>query len=143
VQWLAPQLQQKRLCNGQTPSLQGKKGTSPSNDCRGNLVERAVNGGRMGHLKLVNIRALVDNNRVTLSQSKSQNGPKIAAGNIGGGIVVELIHVVDFAGEGGELNNPWSGCGETQRMGGIRIHDACKDVFMTAIQMMNARTVME
>ena len=85
----------------------------------------------------------MDINRAAVSQSECQGGPEIAARNIGSGIVVEAIHTVDIAGDGGEMNTSWPGRGETQQTGGIRIHDACKDVFMTAIQMMNARTVME
>jgi hypothetical protein len=64
-------------------------------------------------------------------------------GNFGSGIIVELIHIIDVSRDGGELNNRWPGRGETQWMGGIRIHDAYGDVFVIAIQMMSSKTVTE
>ncbi len=104
--------------------MQGKEGKSPSNDSRGNLVDRADNSRRVGRLKLVNIRAIVDDNRAAVSQCECQDSLKIAARNVGSGVVVEAILIVDVAKDGGELNNSWPGRGKTQRMGGIRIHDA-------------------
>ncbi len=47
--------------------MQGIKGKSPSNDSRGNLVDRADDSRRVGRLKLVNIRAIVDNDRAAMS----------------------------------------------------------------------------
>ena len=138
-----PSYSKRRLCNGRPPSLQGKKGKSPSDDSRGNLVDREDDGRRVGRLKLVDIRALVEDDRAAVSQSECQGGPEIAARNIGSGIVVEAIHTVDIAGDGGEMNNSWPGRGETQQTGGIRIHDAYGDVFVIPIQMMSAKTVME
>ncbi len=123
--------------------MQGKKGKSPSNDSRGKLVDRADNGRRVGQLKLINIRAFLDNNRAAVSQSKCQDSPKIAARNVGSRIVVEAIHVVDVARDGGELNNSWPGSGETRRTDGIEIHDVYGEVFVIAIQMMSTKTVTE
>jgi hypothetical protein len=97
-------------------------------------------------LKSVDIRALMHNHRVAVCLSERQDSPKIPPVNIGSRIVVVLIYVADVPGERGELKNPWTGRGshasESQRTGSIRIHFFFQgDVFVTAIQMMSARTV--
>ncbi len=95
-------------------------------------------------LKLVNIRAFVDNNRVAMIRRECQDSPKRTLGINGSRIVEEVICVVDVAEDGGELDNSWS-ChwgrkGHNQWMGRLRFHDAYEDVRVTAIQMMIART---
>ena len=102
---------------------------------------------RVGRLKLVNIRAIVHNGRVAVSRWECQDSPKTTTRNFGNGILVEVIRIVDVAGDGGELNNSWPGRwdrqGQTQWMGSIRIHDTYGDVFVIAIQMMIIKTVIE
>ncbi len=104
----------------------GEKEEAPSQDSWGNLVERADNGRRMSHLKSVDIRALMHDHRVAVRQSERQDRPKLTLGNIGSGIVVVSIHVVDISEERGELKNPWNGRGsrasKSRRTGSIRIH---------------------
>jgi hypothetical protein len=84
-------------------------------------------GGRVSCLKGVDVRALMHNHRVAMRQCKRQDHCKITLGNIGSGIIVVSIHVVDVPRERGELKNPWSGWGsctsESQWAGSIQIHD--------------------
>jgi hypothetical protein len=128
----------------------GEKEEAPSQDSWGNFIERMDDGRRVSCLKSLDIRALMHDHRVAVCQTEHQDHPKIALGNIGSGIIVVPIHVVDVPRERGELTNPWTGRGsrasKSQWTGSIRIHCVCffrGDVFVTAIQMMSARTVMQ
>ncbi len=73
--------------------------------------------------------------------------PKRTLGINDSRIVEEAIPVIDVAGDGGELDNPWScrwGCeGHSQWVGRLRFNDAYGDVQVTAIQMMIARMATE
>jgi hypothetical protein len=103
----------------------GEKEEAPSQDSLGNLVERTDNGRRVSCLKSVYIQALMHTHRVAVRQSKRQDHPKITLGNIGSGIAIVSIHVVDVPGERGELKNPWTGQGscasKSQQTGSFRI----------------------
>ncbi len=120
---------QRRLVDGwRCQSLDfGEKEEAPSQNSWGNLVEKMDNSGRVGHLKCVDVQALMHYHRVAVRQCECQDLPKITLGNIGIGVVVVLIHVIDIPGDRGELNNPWTGRGsctsKIQWTGSIRIHD--------------------
>ncbi len=109
---------------------------------------RRLDGRRVSHLKHKDILALMHDHRVAVHQSECQDRPQITPGNIGSGIVVVSIHVVDIPGERGDLKNPCTGRGshvsKSQWTGSIRIHFFFQGgVFVTAIQMMSARMVMQ
>jgi hypothetical protein len=84
----------------------GEKERAPSQISWRNLIERMNNGGRVSRLKCVDVWALMHNHRVAVCQCKRQDHPKITLGNVGSGIIVVLIHVVDVPRDRGELNNP-------------------------------------
>jgi hypothetical protein len=139
----------RRLDNGRRGhrTSPGEQGKPPSDNGWGNFIDWTDDGGRVCRLKLVNIQAFVDNNRVAMIQRECQDSPERTLGINGSRIVEEAIPVVDVAGDRGELDNPWScfwGCeGHSQRVGRLRFHDAYRDVQVTAIQMMIARTETE
>ncbi len=80
---------------------------------------------------------------MAVSQRECQDGPKITSRNVGSGIVLEGIYVIDVAGDGGELNSSrtghWGCEDHCQWVGSRRFHDA----FVTAIQLMSVRTKTE
>ncbi len=141
----------RRLIDGRSSHRLGigEKEEAPSQDSWGNLVERTDDGRRVSRMKSIDIRALMHDHRVAVCQSKCQDRPKINPGNIGSRIVVVLIHVVDIPRERGELKNPWTPRGshvsKSQWTGSIRILILFfqGDVFVTAIQMMSAKTGMQ
>jgi hypothetical protein len=55
-----------------TLSLTSEKEEPPSQYSRGNLTNRTNDGGRMGRLKFLNIRALVDHNWMAMSRQPPQ-----------------------------------------------------------------------
>jgi hypothetical protein len=117
----------RRLIDGKRSQWLGieEKEEAPSQDSWGNLVERTDDSRRVSRLKSVDIRALMYDHRVAVRQSKHKDCPKITPENIGNGIIVVLIHVIDVPGERGELKNPWTGWGsqasKSQWTGSIRI----------------------
>ncbi len=81
--------------------------------------------------------------RMAMSQRECQDSPKITSRNVGNGIAVEAIYVIDVDGDGGELKksrtNRWGRKDHSQWVGSHRFHDA----FVTAIQLTSARTKTE
>ena len=77
--------------------LTGEEGEPSSQNGRGDLTNRTDDGGRMGRLKLLNIRAVVDNDRVAVSCRKSHDGPNWTSRKNASRIVVETVRLVDVA----------------------------------------------
>jgi hypothetical protein len=77
----------------------GEKEEAPHQNSWGNLVERTDNGGSVSLLKHVDVRVLMLYHRVAVRRSGRQDRPKITLGNVGSGIVVVSIHIVDVSGD--------------------------------------------
>jgi hypothetical protein len=89
----------------------GEKEEASSQNSWGNLVERTDDSGRVSCLKCVDVWALMHDHMVAVHQCERQDHHKITLGNMGSGIGVVSIHVVDVPRDRGELKNPWSGRG--------------------------------
>jgi hypothetical protein len=62
-------------------------------------------GRQMGRLKLLNIQAVMDDDRMTVSRREGQDGSKGSLGKNSGGIVVEAIRFVYVTRDGRKLDN--------------------------------------
>jgi hypothetical protein len=98
----------------------------------------------MGRLKFLNIRAVVDSNRMTMSCRESHDGPNWTPRKNASRVVVETVRIVDVPGDRGELNNQRTSRGRRDSGGrGVDLVDLHRihayAVLVTAIQMMIAR----
>ncbi len=75
------------------------------------LVERTDNG-RKG--KLLERHSCTTTGWLCANATTPGDRPKITPGNVGSGIAVVAIHVVDVPKDGGELNDPWTSRGESR-----------------------------
>ncbi len=81
----------------------------------------------------------MDNNRVAVSHSECEGSPKRTLSQDGDRIVVEVICLIDVAGDRGERGDPWPR--RSGRPGvSFRFHESYT-VQVTTIQMMISSTV--
>jgi hypothetical protein len=98
----------------------------------------------MGRLKFLNIRAVVDNDRMAMSRRKGHDGANWTPRKRTSRVVVETIRLVDIPRDRGELNDQRTSRGRRDSGGrGVDLDGLDRirayAVRVTAIQMMIAR----